>query len=638
MDMPELKASPRLYVSADIAADLSGSLHSPYLSDLAKQVLADANRLLKQEPLREGSQPQYQPVTRAINAHLQCLTCAWVLTHDLRYRQAAIRHLAALAAFNQISCEANHRTPVDQVMSFCLSYGELSSTVGLMYDLFRKDITIAEKQVFMAMLDKFLMRAALNCLAQPPWWANKIWSNWNGVCAGGMGVMALAFYDDVPRARELIPFVEGSLGEYFKSYVQNGGGCAEGTGYWNYGMTYAMRYLLSWENATGREHPALSVSELGTSLSFPLDFNGITFGDNDGWGPMGFFFLLARRLKQKDAALRAVVYLHDPDRSKRKATAKKNPLQAETGDLLYAADCIPSLADLEKLTAARAKKKQPLAVVYKGLDWAALADESAFPTLRMAVRGGSSVVSGHGMIDLLSIRCRVHGELMITDQQDGAYMQTTFSKRGNELYGRSAASKSTLFVDGLGCRTDAVCDKTEVVKGKGLLGIRVDGSHIYLMQWKTVFIGRLVLMVDEAYWLVIDRVQGTSDVDRHWAESRFHTLADCKVSDDGAALVSGPQKMQMTFASLGQPGVLKTSFGMPSQPTMPSTTILRWMGREATHDNLLVTALCPGTRKLGLQVDMVSPKRYVIAVSRGVGEPIRRIALNPDLTLASRSS
>ena len=22
------------------------------------------------------------------------------------------------------------------------------------------------------------------------WWANKQWSNWNGVCAGGMGIMA----------------------------------------------------------------------------------------------------------------------------------------------------------------------------------------------------------------------------------------------------------------------------------------------------------------------------------------------------------------------------------------------------------------------------------------------------------------
>jgi hypothetical protein len=97
------------------------------------------------------------------------------------------------------------------------------------------------------------------------------------------------------------------------------------------------------------------------------------------------------------------------------------------------------------------------------MDWAALADDEAFPTLRMAVRGGSSEIAGHGMVDLLSFRCRVNGELMITDQQDGGYMDTTFTRRGHEVYGRSAESKSTLFVDGLGCNTNVVCDKTQVV-------------------------------------------------------------------------------------------------------------------------------------------------------------------------------
>jgi len=126
-----------------------------------------------------------------------------------------------------------------------------------------------------------------------------------------MGILALAFYDDLPDSRKLIPFVEESLGEYFKSFIKNGGGCHEGTGYWNYGMHYAMRYLLSWENATGREHPAFEIEELRTSLDFPLDFTGINFGDNDGWGPTGMFFMLAKRLNKPYAALRAAAYLED---------------------------------------------------------------------------------------------------------------------------------------------------------------------------------------------------------------------------------------------------------------------------------------------------------------------------------------
>ena len=280
---------------------------------------------------------------------------------------------------------------------------------------------------------------------------------------------------------------------------------------------------------------------------------------------------------------------------------------------------------------AHAKQTVPVARVYKGMGWAALADDEAFPTLRMAVRGGSSEITGHGMVDLLSIRCRVNGELMITDQQDGGYMATTFTKRGQEVYGRSVESKSTLFVDGLGCNTNAICDKTEVVKGEDLLGIRVDGSHIYLPGWKHLFIGRLCLLVENSYWLVIDRVQGVSEVDQHWAESRFHTLAESKSGKNWVSLKSGKEKMMMTFAGLGK-GILREARGMPSQPQIPATTIYRWMGAVASHDNLQVAALNPGSKKLGLRVRKESRATYAIEVSKP-GGTTRTIRVSAKLRL-----
>ncbi|MFU8781260.1 MAG: hypothetical protein ACNA71_09605, partial [Kiritimatiellia bacterium] len=272
MNTTALSPSPRLYVSQDTVDDLSDQLHTPYLQELADRVIERANALVKTMPVAEGKFPTYQSGTRTICNYADVLTGAWVLTKKPKYRAAAMRHIATLINWNQISCEANSLTPADTVMPFCLSYGELSAIVGLMYDLFRADMTDCEKAQFDGLLDKFLLRAALNGLASPPWWANKDWSNWNGVCAGGMGILALAICDDRPEAQKLLPFVEKSLGEYFKSYIQNGGGCHEGTGYWNYGMNYAMRYVLSWENATGKQHSALSIPEIGQSLHFPLDF------------------------------------------------------------------------------------------------------------------------------------------------------------------------------------------------------------------------------------------------------------------------------------------------------------------------------------------------------------------------------
>lgn len=627
MTMLKLTDSPRLYVNADTAANLQAKLHSPYLQTLAQRVVRDAGWLARTAPVKEGQEATYQAGTRAICSHLECLTSAWVLTGKSRYRNAAIRHLGGLLAWNHISCEANHTIPAEVELPFCLSYGELSATIGLMYDLFKPRMSAGERQVFMGVLDRFLMRAAVKCLTSPPWWANKIWSNWNGVCCGGMGIMALAFYDDHPEACKLIPFVEASLGEYFKSYIENGGGCAEGTGYWNYGMNYAMRYVLSWENATGKKHPALEIKELGKSLFFPLDFTGITFGDNDGWGPCCFYFMLARRLGCHEAAMNAAAYL--PDRVD--PQGKRRGKHAANGDHLYAADFIPTVEAMENLKAAHAAGKIPVARVYDGLDWAALADDSAFPKLRLAVRGGSSKITGHGMIDLLSFRCRVNGELMITDQQDGGYMATTFSRRGHEIYGRSIESKSTILVDGLGCASDVACDTTEVVRRGDLLGIRIDGSHIFMPRWKDVFIGRLVLLVENAYWLIVDHVFAPSPVTRHWLESRFHTLAEFRSGRNWASLKSGGERMQMTFAALG-PAVMRESSGMPSQPKVAQTHIFRWMGWESSNDNLHVVAMNPGTKKLGLAVGREGDDGYVVEVVGSDGGK-RTIRLNARLEI-----
>jgi len=332
-------------------------------------------------------------------------------------------------------------------------------------------------------------------------------------------------------------------------------------------------------------------------------------------------------MNQPRAALNATAYLLNPSVDKRKPGNRR----AASGDLLYAADCIPTTTEIEKLRESHQNKRVPVARIYKGMDWASLADDDAFPRLRMAVRGGSSAIAGHGMIDLLSFRCRVNGELMITDQQDGGYMATTFTNRGHEIYGRSAASKSTLFVDGLGCDTNAECDKTEIVKGQGLLGIRIDASHAYLPQSRKLFVGRLVLMVDQAYWLVIDHVRGTSTVDEHWMESRFHTLAACQARKAGATLKSGEQSMQITFAAL-ETGLLQESRGMPSQPSVKQTTIFRWMSADRYHDNLHVAALNPGSKKLGLAIRREKAKGYGVEVT-GAGGYRRTIGLTPTLKL-----
>ncbi len=628
MQTLQLIKSPRLFVTPEIANNLAGRLHSKYLKTTAQSVLRDADWLTRADPVKEGEPPAYGVGARWVQSHLECLTCAWILTRQAKYRKAALRHLAGLMKWNHISCEARSNTPPENQLPYCLSYGEQSMAIGLMYDHFRPDLTAAEQKVFFDVIDRFHMKQAVKCLTSPPWWANKAWSNWNGVCSGGMGVMALAFYEDRPDAQPLVPFVEASLGEYFKSYITNGGGCHEGTGYWNYGMNYAMRYVLSWESATGKKHPSLEIPEIAQSLMFPVDFTGLSFGDNDGWHPTAFYFLLARRLNQHSAACRAAAYLTE---QKNRSGPAKNHFAAN-GDLLYAADAIPAEAEMNDRKAAHAKKKVPVATLYKGMEWASLADDDAFPTLRMSIRGGSAKVEGHGMVDLLSFRCRVNGELMITDQPEGGYLAPTFSRRGTDLYTRSPESKSTLFVEGLGCAKEATCNKTEIVHAKGLSGVRIDATHIYLPKMPAKFIGRLFLFVDNAYWLVIDNVLSRDEVSHMGIESRFHTYAQSRRSGNHVTLTSGNQKLQMTFAAL-QPGVIQESRGMPASPKVPQTSIFRWMGQERVTDNLHVVALNPGSQRLSLAVSQRRNGGHQIDISRP-GARKRRINLEPLLQLA----
>jgi hypothetical protein len=502
--------------------------------------------------------------------------------------------------------------------------------VAFLYDVIKPDLAPGEKDTIFAFLDKHLMKEAFKCLEHAPWWANAAWSNWNGVCAGGMGIMALAFAGEYPAAERLLPFVEESLDAYLKSYITNGGGCPEGSGYWNYGMNYAIRYLLSSENATGRKHPAFKIRELGKSLYFPLDFHRLTFGDNDGWGPSAFFFLLARRMKQPNAALHAARYLYENAIEKPGNPVRRSRLQrVNGGETLYAADAIPALDDLARHARLHEQAKVPVARVYKGMGWAALADDDAFPKLRMAIRGGMTAVAGHAMKDQLSFKCMVNGKTMITDQADRPVI--SFTKRGNDVFGRAAASKSGLFVDGLGSDLNAPEDTTAVVKGEGLLGIRVEGASTFLPRWKNAFVGRLFLLVEGRYWLVMDRATWPDQADQYGFEARFQTFAESEYGRDWVMLKNGKERLAMTFASL-EPAVLQEAKGLPTYPDQ-QTTIFRWMSAAQRSDHLQVVAINPGAKKLKLDVRKVPNGRFVINITEAGGRK-REICVGSSLKQA----
>jgi hypothetical protein len=85
-------------------------------------------------------------------------------------------------------------------------------------------------------------------------------------------------------------------------------------------------------------------------------------------------------------------------------------------------------------------------------------------------------------------------------------------------------------------------------------GLRIDGSHIYLVAWQDLFIGRLFLLVENRYWLVIDRMYDPNIGSRHSIESRFHTFAEVRTGKRRASLKSGRKRSACRLFPASKPG------------------------------------------------------------------------------------
>ena len=623
MSKLKLKNHPRLFIKSDLRSYLEENLSNPYVKNEADGVLADANRLVKKKPLTWNDiTDRLYPTSHEIASQVENLAGAYAITKDLKYRKAAIARIKELTKFTHISCEAHKKRPVDQEDFFCLTYGWHSVAVAYLYDMIKQDITAEEDSIIIGFLDKHLMKRAIQCINRPPWWANAAWSNWNGVCAGGMGILALSFYDRYPEAKKIIDWVDKSLDEYFRSYITNGGGCPEGTGYYNYGMQFSIPYIHCWENATGRKHSALKIKELGKSLNFPMDFHKMTFGDNDGWGPTGYHFYLADRMGESMASLKAASFMDV--KSEKKPKRKNSGHGAHRGTNLYVASYIPTPEEVAKFRKKHEGKKNPAARVYSGLGWSAMFDNEAFPTLRMVVRGSTTAQAGHASQDQFSFKCMVNNECFITDQHDRPGV--SFTKRGNDVYGRSAASKSGLFIEGLGCDISLKEDTTEEVIGKGLTGLRVFGGGCYLHRWQGSFIGRTFLLVDGKYWLIVDsQSAGANSMD-----ARFQTFAEGRHGKDWVRLKSGKERLTLSFASIDK-AIVQTSAGFPTWAEK-QTSIYRWITSENKNNNVFATVLNPGNQKLDVEIEREPTGSMTIKIKESARKT-RKIRLSKELKL-----
>jgi len=591
----KLDTHPRLYLGKQAAARLRSAPGLPFLRGAARQVKNAAARYLRGSPLAYARNVHNEHLRRArvMQRRVVTLLARWAQTGRETYRKAVMGCVEQMAGWEYWSCIAWRRGDSAPDAIFDLSYGENSATLAIAYDWLYGTLSREERDLFLDVARSRAFAAGLKH-ARPgaAGWFGRPDSNWNAVCAGGLGMLSLAMAEDAPEPRRLLPRVEKSIAPFIRCLDRTSGGWSEGVGYWNYGMRYAFMYLLSHERATGRAHPLLALKGARKTLSFPLDFcphgRACGFGDSNHWTPLPFHYAAAIRLRRDDvrAALDALLERAGPD--------------LDAGLWPNAAEWLMLHPGEPARRPRRATRRQAVKL-YKGLDWAILADAMPDPHLYMAVRGGTSQVP-HGHRDLLSFHCVVAGEKLLANVNPAEYLDTTFSSRRREIFEMTPASKNTILINGVGIVVGSSLDSTRRVALPGAEGVRlVATSAMGTMRdgAAAAFCGRLVLLLKRKAFLIVDRVV-LPHVGR--VESRLHTPAAARVMRRGAVLRGEKATLRVAYTCT-VPAILTTARPALTTPSAPPPTMLRWSTERQCKAVTMVTLLSPGrgATKVGLK-------------------------------------
>jgi len=607
----KLTTHPRLLAGEEELARLRREPEMPAMAQAHKELVKNArNYLRKSEPTWKGEMldPSGLAIAREMIDRFINLATAFRKTGNERFRDAALEHIRELDTL-----KAGRLLSENERRGFWLSDGEECAGIAIVYDWLYDSLSEAERKMLIDLCRKRLLAIGLReCRKGGQWWFGKRFSNWNAVCAGGLGLLCLAMYDDCPEARRILPHVEESLAAFMTPLKETDGGWPEGVGYWNYGMTYAFGYMLSWERSTGKVHPLMKLPATKKTLSFPFDFfpNGEPggFGDGSFFFPSPFHYLAAERFKLE--LVKGAIDRH--------LAQAGNGMRGAMGGRSTCCALHPGTAT-EKI-----KTESQVAKVRKGLGWGLIADSMPEPKLYLAMRGGNTT-DEHTHLDLLSFRVLVGKEWLIENGRIGPYLHpTAFSEHRFKINDLNATYKNTIFINGVGPIPGSVTDKEQAVRGQGCYGVRMDASSA--MAVNDIFCGRLALMVDDAALVIIDRVK-TPDISR--VEARMHSYHDVTFGKAGAMINGGAESLRVTYASLEPAGLFRATTA-PATPTGPSATMMRWSPISLHTETVLVTLLTPGRSKAAATVERDARNFLVTATIKGVTKDIR---VRPSLTL-----
>ncbi|HYF50395.1 MAG TPA: heparinase II/III family protein [Planctomycetota bacterium] len=577
----KLANHPRLFISSQHYDEVRKPTDHPQLAAAQKETTrrADAALASLKIDVDQTSHNWHLIRARIMQGHALSLLAEYKRTGERKYREGVIKCVDEMCRWEYWSWIAWRENKPAPDAIFDLSYGENSMTLALLFDALQPELSEQERALFVDTARKRSLQPYLarNDNQKPEWWYTKPDTNWNTVCNGGAGMLALAMYELCPEAPRVLELAEGGVVPYFE-FLKGEGAWPEGIGYWNYGMRYGYAYLLSHERATGKKHPLLERPLSEKTLLFPLALtpNGVpcSFGDVNTFSPLPFHYAAAERYGRFDII------------------AELDRRGANLGDTHW-----PNAAELVLLH-PRTRMQQPKdatpwrkLVLMEKLEWGYVADAMPNPSIYASIRGGTTKAP-HTHDDLMSFFCVVKDEALIDNVGVDAYHDTTFSPRRFELYEASANSKNTIFVNGVSIGRDATV-ATTLIEKPDYKGFRIDATKAMGIsrgsEPAVSFCGRALLLVKDSVILVIDRVETPFAA---LSESRLHTFSKVEFAELSAKITGKRNSLHVAFAA-SQPGILRRGMGTPTEGTTEPDTMLRLCSKDKQKAITIAYLLTP---------------------------------------------
>jgi len=598
MPVLPMKDHPRLFIDADAIARVNQPANTPILEHAQAQVEAIAEKCL------ESVVPEYDITGhnsnlirgRIMQTKVYSLLVRYLQTKEERYRLqvlACIKEIDSWVHWSWFDWRADaHPDWEEPVVAFDLSFAENSMTIAIAYDLLYHTLSDAEREIFYSVLrrhhviSEFLRHARLGPGCARDWgeWQVNEKINWRAVICGGLGLLALAFYDEMEEARQAVAYCDPAVMELMEFADSCGGSWPEGMGYFAYTLRYAVPFLLSYETSTGKKHPAFALLGTAKMVEFFLNMQpsriACTFGDSNGtWESMGYGYMLCRRLGQE-----WLCPLLDAQASLENKQLESWPHYAERVLFAY-----------REAVSEPPVKRENVVELYPVTNYAVMADKLPSPDFYMAIRGGNTR-GYHEHNDLSSFHFVSGGERFITSLSTDEYLDSTFSERRNELFEMSPAAKNVLLINGIGMNMYSEVQE-EKISCCGFDGLRMDCTEamgkkddLYLAVDK--YIRTYLLLSGDAFLIIDDAVMPHASR----FDARLHTYMLTAMDDKGFVLTSEinpDNKLRIAYSASHQ-SVFLSNEDAPTKPKKASRA-LRCVSEKLHNDYALATLLTKDT-------------------------------------------